>query len=166
MTDKPGIDETITAARTSCTQNGVRLTPKREKVLRVLLQNDRPLSAYDVVDLFKESFSENLPAMSAYRILTFLLENDFVHKLETTNQFMACRHICCDHLHEPPQFLICDKCNAVRELSIGKQTLNELNNGIEQSGFILVRKQLELHGLCKACQESNVDLQETDNHSD
>ncbi|WP_051227821.1 Fur family transcriptional regulator [Oceanospirillum beijerinckii] len=155
MSDQISVDDTVTKARQNCQQLGVRLTPKREKVLRVLLNADQPLSAYDVVDLFKEQFSENLPAMSAYRILTFLLDNGFVHKLETTNQFISCRHISCDHQHEPPQFLICDRCNAVKELSIGKQTLTELNNGIEQSGFVLVRKQLELHGLCQECQQKD-----------
>ncbi len=152
MSDTLSIDDTLDKARHDCQKNGVRLTPKREKVLKVLLQADQPISAYEVVDLFKEAFSENLPAMSAYRILTFLLDNGFVHKLETTNQFLPCRHICCEHQHEPPQFLICDQCHTVKELSISQQAMNELNNGIEQSGFILVRKQLELHGLCQSCQ--------------
>lgn len=141
-------------AKTRCQAVGVKLTNKRQKVLQVLLEADRPLSAYDLVDRFQLRFDEPLPVMSAYRMLTLLLENGFVHKLETTNQFLPCRHICCEHQHEPPQFLICDGCHQVKELSIGQQTLTELNNSIEQSGFILVRKQLELHGLCQQCQDA------------
>lgn len=147
------VEQTISHALKFCQESGVRLTPKREKVLRVLLEADNPLSAYDVVEQFRQDYSENLPAMSAYRILTFLLDNGFIHKLETTNQFLSCHHICCDHPHQPPKFLICDQCNTVKELTISQDTLNELNRGIEDAGFTLVRKQLELHGLCEQCQQ-------------
>jgi len=148
---KKDIEYAIEYALKTCQESGVRLTPKREKVLRVLLGAENPLSAYDVVEQFRQEYTENLPAMSAYRILTFLLDNGFVHKLETTNQFLTCHHMCCSHPHQPPQFLICDHCNAVKELSISQDTLNELNRGIEEAGFTLVRKQLELHGLCEHC---------------
>jgi len=150
---KRDVHQTISHALKSCQDSGVRLTPKREKVLRVLLEANCPLSAYDVVEQFRVNYSENLPAMSAYRILTFLLDNGFVHKLETTNQFLTCNHIRCDHPHQPPKFLICDQCNTVKELSINQETLSELNRGIEEAGFTLVRKQLELHGLCDQCQK-------------
>ncbi|OPX55852.1 Fur family transcriptional regulator, zinc uptake regulator [Oceanospirillum multiglobuliferum] len=148
------IAETLAYAKTRCQTLGVKLTAKRQKVLQVLLEANRPLSAYELVDRFQATFGTPLPAMSAYRMLTLLLDNGFVHKLETTNQFLPCRHICCEHQHEPPQFLICDSCHQVKELSIGQQTLTELNNSIEKSGFILVRKQLELHGLCQQCQDA------------
>lgn len=147
------IEHTLSHARQSCQESGVRLTPKREKVLRVLLSADSPLSAYDVVEQFRKDYAENLPAMSAYRILTFLLDNGFVHKLETTNQFLTCDHIRCAHPHQPPKFLICDQCNTVKELTISEDTLSELNRGIEEAGFTLVRKQLELHGLCEQCRK-------------
>lgn len=147
------IVEILAYAKKRCQSLGVKLTTKRQKVLQVLLESEHPLSAYELVERFHTRFDEPLPAMSAYRMLTLLLDNGFVHKLETTNQFLPCRHICCEHQHEPPQFLICDRCHQVKELSIGQQTLTELNNSIEQSGFILVRKQLELHGLCQQCRD-------------
>lgn len=128
------------------------MTEKRRKVLQILLQSNEPISAYEVSDRFKSNFDESLSAMSAYRMLDFLQENDLVHKLETTNQYLACSHITCEHQHRVPQFLICDRCHTVKEVGLRKSLLDELENSIGQTGFKLSSQQLELRGLCKNCQ--------------
>ena len=56
--------------------------------------------------------------MSVYRILDFLIHEELVHKLETASLYIACAHIACDHQHETPQFLICDRCFTVKEIGI------------------------------------------------
>lgn len=145
------IERALNKAQAQCRRNSLRLTDKRCKVLKILLQNYEPLSAYDIADQYKNTFTESLSAMSAYRMLDFLLQADLVHKLETTSQYLACSHISCEHAHEAPQFLICDRCHTVKELGLSKQLLNELNASIENAGFTLSNQQLELHGLCKDC---------------
>ncbi len=149
MTDK--IDSSLQDAQNQCNQTGLRLTDKRCKVLKILLQADEPLSAYDIADQFKTVFAEPLSAMSAYRMLDFLMQANLVHKLETSNQYLACSHISCKHDHELPQFLICDQCHTVKEIGLGKQLLQELKDSIENTGFVLSSQQLELHGVCEAC---------------
>lgn len=137
-----------------CQKLGGKLTDKRKNILLLLLSAQKPLSAYDLVDQYKTQFSENLPAMSVYRMLNFLLEVKLAHKLETTNQFVACSHIICEHDHEIPQFLICDQCHAVREIGVKKQLIEDLSESIESTGFSLSSQQLELHGLCGSCKKS------------
>ena len=146
------IDSCLQKAQSECSRTGLRLTDKRCKVLKILLQTAKPLSAYDIADQFKSVYAGSLSAMSAYRMLDFLMQANLVHKLETSNQYLACSHIRCEHEHELPQFLICDQCHTVKEIGLGKQLLKELKVSIENTGFVLSSQQLELHGLCEACQ--------------
>lgn len=151
------IDKSLQNAHNQCAQTGLRLTDKRCKVLKILLQADLPLSAYDIADQFKLIFAESLSAMSAYRMLDFLMQAGLVHKLETSNQYLACSHISCKHAHELPQFLICDQCHTVKEIGLGKQLLQELKASIENTGFVLSSQQLELHGVCEACRIKQIE---------
>ena len=146
------IDSSLQKAQSECSRTGLRLTDKRCKVLKILLQTAKPLSAYDIADQFKSVYAGSLSAMSAYRMLDFLMQANLVHKLETSNQYLACSHIRCEHEHELPQFLICDQCHTVKEIGLGKQLLKELKVSIENTGFVLSSQQLELHGLCEVCQ--------------
>jgi len=117
-----------------------------------LLASTTPLSAYEIVDRYKAQFQESLPVMSVYRMLDFLIQEKLVHKLETAGQYMSCAHIACDHQHETPQFLICDRCGSVKEIGIKKRIIEELERSIQSTGFMLAQKQLELHGVCEHCQ--------------
>ncbi len=142
---------TVAKAKSDCDKAGVKLTVKRQNILAVLLQSKAPLSAYDIVERYRKELGESLPAMSVYRILDFLVSNKLVHKLATTNQFLACAHIRCDHQHEIPQFLICDLCHAVEEVGLRRTLMKELQDSVERTGFVMAKPQLELHGTCAAC---------------
>lgn len=145
------IDSIVARAKAECEQAGVKLTPKRQNILMVLLRAESPLSAYDIVETYRELYGESLPAMSVYRILALLVDNKLVHKLETTNQFLPCAHITCNHEHEIPQFLICDRCHAVAEVGLRKTLIKELHDSVIKTGFELAHQQLELHGTCAKC---------------
>lgn len=113
--------------------------------------SEEPLSAYELADQFKADYQDSLSAMSAYRMLDFLMQANLVHKLETSGQYLACSHINCEHKHELPQFLICDQCHGVEEIGLSKQLIKELKDSIESTRFTLTSQQLELHGTCKDC---------------
>jgi Fur family transcriptional regulator, zinc uptake regulator len=134
-----------------CADQGARLTEKRRRVLQVVLESAEPLSAYQIADHYRDQYGKTLSVMSVYRMLNFLKENELVHRLETTNQYLPCSHISCQHAHEVPQFLICDKCRGVDEVGIRKEILQELGANIKDTGFALARQQLEFHGVCRAC---------------
>lgn len=151
------IDQTLERAQNICAGHGARLTDKRRRVLKVVLESAEPLSAYQIADLYRDEYGKSLSVMSVYRMLHFLKENELVHRLETTNQYLPCSHISCQHDHEVPQFLICDNCRGVDEVGIRKEILQELSANIEDTGFALARQQLEFHGLCRTCQEAGVD---------
>ncbi|WP_070965211.1 Fur family transcriptional regulator [Vibrio sonorensis] len=141
----------IRHAEKHCAARGTRLTAKRKQVLTGLIRSDRALSAYELVDFCKQQFGESLSAMSTYRILDFLEQMHLAHKLNSTNKFVACEHICRDHEHGVPQFLICHKCNSIKELTINPSTMTHIATDAHNEGFTLLSPQLEINCLCEAC---------------
>ena len=104
--NKQQLNRVIDKARHLCKSSGTRLTEKRRGVLEALLVSKIPLSAYEITDVINQADDKSILAMSVYRILEFLEAENLVHKLSSTNKYVACSHITCGHNHEIPQFLI------------------------------------------------------------
>lgn len=145
------VEKIIDHAEQQCIAQGSRLTTKRKQVLSGLLKSKKALSAYELIDFCKAEYGETMPAMSIYRILDFLQEEHLVHRLRLANKYVACAHITCDHAHEVPQFLICGKCQKVKEISISKTTRAELQESAGEAGFHLASPQLEMDCVCDNC---------------
>lgn len=145
------IAEILDHAEASCQSRGTRLTEKRKRILTGLLKSQKAQSAYELIEYIRNEFGESLPPTTVYRILDFLASENLVHKLHLANKYVACSHICCDHTHEVPQFLICDKCCNVKEIGVKKTLINTLKRNVEESGYLLKSPQLELHCLCQDC---------------
>jgi len=47
-----------------CKKNGIRLTERRKQVLRELLQSEKALSAYELIEDCNKSGGKNISAMS------------------------------------------------------------------------------------------------------
>ena len=153
MNESAEINKTLQNAEAMCRDAGVRFTLKRKRALALLLETPSPVSAYELIDLYNARYGEPLTAMSAYRMLNFLVEETLAHRLNSVNKYTACEHINCSHAHDLPQFLICDNCHSVSEAGIHKHTLDQLRADILKSGFSMYNQQLELHGLCSKCQQ-------------
>ena len=138
-------------AERQCRDHGARLTEKRKHVLSGLLQSDKALSAYELIEVCRNQFGETLPPMSMYRILDFLRRERLVHKLNLANKYVACSHITCDHAHAASQFLICVECQKVEEISVSRAVIGELESTIEKAGFRLATPQVEINCICDDC---------------
>lgn len=145
------VSDIIRQAEERCRASGARLTDKRKRVLACLLKSEKALSAYDLTGYWQQEFDETIPPMSVYRILAFLEAENLVHKLHLANKYVACSHIGCDHEHEVPQSLICDRCSSVKEIGIGRDLVNALEKNVQTAGYLLRSPQLELHCLCRGC---------------
>lgn len=148
------LKQTLGAAEQSCRASGARLTEKRRNVLAVLLRAKTPLSAYEIAEQYGRDYGEPIPAMSVYRMLDFLADENLAHKLNSENKYLACAHIACDHSHETPQFLICNRCSKVREIGIKPEVIAALRDTVEGAGYHLQTSQLELDCLCDECGRS------------
>ncbi|MDA7747028.1 transcriptional repressor [Psychromonas sp.] len=148
------IQNIIDHAEQHCSEHGEKLTEKRKKVLLGLLKSQRALSAYELIEYCKTEFNETLPAMSVYRILEFLQQQELVHKLNLANKFVACSHISCDHAHAFSQFLICNQCQKVKEININKSILQEIESNIAEADYRLISPHFEMDCLCNECEAS------------
>ena len=149
------LDSLLRAAEVSCAENGARLTQRRRQVLSELMQSSSPLSAYEVLDLCNRSTTSAMPAMSVYRILDFLEQQLLVHRLSTSNKYVSCSHIACDHKHfHATHFLLCEGCSSVEEVDATEEASEALEQMAKTVGFKLTTQQFELSGICTTCQNS------------
>jgi len=153
------LNNVLEKAEKYCQEKGQRLTHKRKLVLAALLQSQKAISAYELIDYCKDNFNEDIPAMSVYRILNFLQDQGLSHRLDLANKYVACSHIACGHKHNLSQFLICSECQHVEEISMDATTSKSLQAGIDKTGFHLSSSQLEFSGVCDKCttKQANVE---------
>ena len=136
-----------------CDEQNIKLTAKRKEILSSLLNSEKALSAYDLIKILKNQGGASIPAMSVYRILDFLENNSLVHKLKLANKYVACSHITCDHGHSSPQFLICNDCDSVKEISVDHQVMTALKSKVKSAGFSLRSPQIEMDCVCSKCDQ-------------
>ena len=141
--------ELLAQAEKLCAQRNVRLTPQRLEVLRLMRLQQGAISAYDLLDLLRESEPQAKPP-TVYRALDFLLEQGFVHKVESTNSYVLC-HLFDQPTHTSAMF-ICDRCGVVKE-ECAEGVEDIMHTLAARMGFALRHNVIEAHGLCSACVE-------------
>jgi Fur family zinc uptake transcriptional regulator len=142
-------DEFVSEVERVCRERGLRLTPLRADVLRLVAESDRPVKAYDLLDRIRASKAASAPP-TVYRALDFLLDHGFIHKLESINAFVACHHPSVQHT---VPFLICDNCHLAVEMEDERIPLL-LDDKARALGFTPQAQTLEVHGLCADCRKA------------
>lgn len=127
---------------------GMMLTPARQRIFDVLVQAQKPLGAYDIINHMAKVTGKGPAPISVYRALDYLVDMGCVHRLASRNAYLACGH---GHTgEEPVAFLICDACGGVSEVmsdALG-QSLGALARG---QSFTQRQSVIELAGLCAPC---------------
>ncbi len=123
----------------------LQLTPLRKKVFEYLLQDHRPIGAYEILDRLREDGFSSTPPI-AYRVLDFLIAEGFAHKIKKLNAFVACTNPGNRH---SPAFMICRKCKKVAEVHKG-ETAFDLKK-VSPTDFEIEESVIELIGVCKPC---------------
>lgn len=149
---KADCDSALKMAESVCKQAGRELKVKRQKVLQVLLSSPLPVSAYEITREYNKLTQPAIKAMSVYRILEVLVSVNLVHKLESTNKYIACRQECDNHNHPYSLFLICEACERVKEVCGTNEFIVHLTQAIAATGFTASDQQLEIMGRCEFCQ--------------
>jgi len=121
------------------------LTHNQAMVLDCLITEGRAMTAYELLDALR---ADGLRAPTqVYRALDALAARELVHRIETLNAFVACRHR--DH-RETAAFAICDDCRTIWEFTLPDET--GLTRLAYAKGFQIHRATVELHGRCDDCQ--------------
>lgn len=132
-----------------CGARGLRLTQLRREVLVLVARARKPVKAYDLLESLRDKHAGAAPP-TVYRALDFLLENGFIHKLESINAFVFCQHP--SEAHQVP-FLICDICAGAVEIC-DERVARLLGEQAREHGFKPRAQTLEVHGICESCRES------------
>ena len=137
----------IQAFENYCFENNLQGTTLRLKVLGFLLKDHRPLGAYEILDLLKHEGLSSKPPI-AYRVLDFLIEHGFAHKIQGLNAFVACAY---PGNHHSPTFMICRKCEKVAELKETRNSINLENSSVTK--FKIEEAFMEIRGICNSCKD-------------
>src|SRR5690606_19689226 len=141
------VEEALAVAESLCNSRGRRFTPIRRKVLELLLNHERSLKAYELLNEIR-AIHPNATPPTVYRALDFLLEEGLVHRVDTLNSFMACG----DAAGAPHNLLVvCTGCGAVAEIH-DDIVRNRLADRIKSVSYRLAGDEIEVKALCAACQ--------------
>jgi len=123
------------------------LTKNQALVMATLSQADGPLSAYGILDRLRD---EGIRApLQVYRALDKLVEFGMVHRLESLNAFVPCRHTDSEE-RDMVAFTICESCGSVAEITDG--SLDKRLKGLAtKADFKLRNSTIELLGICHDC---------------
>ena len=133
------------------TLESTNLTKNQQTVLNILEKSTEPLKAYAILfDIQKEGIKSPL---QVYRALDKLIEIGKVHKIESRNSYIACKHEGCS-AKTSTSFLICEKCDSVTELK-RNNLLSYFSKQAEKDNFQYRKHNLEIYGLCNNCKLKN-----------
>jgi len=107
----------------------------------------KPASAYEILDALR---GEGLRApLQIYRALTKLIESGAVHRIESLNAFVACKHHDCGS-SQVSIFMLCERCDAVTE-TVDTATAAALDAICTARQFSGARQMIEITGTCSSC---------------
>ncbi len=136
-----------------CSERGVQLTPIRQQVLELIWENHHAVKAYDLLERLKPLQSAAKPA-TVYRALDFLMEQGFIHRVESLNAFIGCTDLRTVHKQ---LLLICKQCQEVEERP-ANAVMQSLEQELQDAGFTAHHQAIEIHGICADCNQNNAEV--------
>jgi Fur family ferric uptake transcriptional regulator len=130
--------------------NEYKMTPKREQVLRVLLENkDKHLSAEEVYNLVKQK-APDVGLATVYRTLELFTSFDIIHSMDFGDgrkRYEFGSESADGHRHH---HLICEKCGKIIEMN--EDLLEDLEERVTLAyDFEVVDHELKVFGRCREC---------------
>ena len=134
--------------RRECTSRGLRLTPQRDVLLRVLSDTTGHPTADDLVQKVRGV----LPSVShatVYRNVQELVRAGLVGTLERAGGAVQFEINPDDHHH-----FVCRECGRVWDVYLDEVDVRVNNRRSQLKGFQIDRSEVQLRGLCDACRRS------------
>ncbi|MFB0186792.1 transcriptional repressor, partial [Xanthomonas euvesicatoria] len=83
----------VRAVERACSERGLRLTPIRANVLRLIADAGKPVKAYELLDWVREGKGVGAAAPPpVYPALDFLMANRFEHNLQSLKALLPSHH--------------------------------------------------------------------------
>jgi len=132
-----------------CRSNKLGFTDIRKLVFQIIIKNNKPIKAYQILDEIRNITNKPSHPPTVYRAIDFLIENGFVHKLNSINSFVGCFH---PKTHEECYFLICKKCNLYQECC-DDSLKDRISKTAVHNKFVISNTTLEIEGHCLDCSQ-------------
>lgn len=140
------IENLLDKAYKHCIKHGHRFTSPRERVLKILVNESKPLGAYDILQkLSNETDKPNPPTV--YRAIQFWHQEGFIHCIDSLKSYVACANG--QHFGQI-QFLICNRCDYVKELD-NIIDVSPVTKSAKSIDFSITSCTVEIKGLCINC---------------
>ncbi len=133
---------------------GLPVTSQRQAVAEVVFDSDEHLSVDDIERALRER-GMKVGKATIYRTLDLLVRSRLVEEHDFGEGFKRYEHRLSSHpVHA---HMICVECATVTEFE--SDELYRIEHRLKSDhGFIPVRRNLEVYGLCAACREAGVEL--------
>jgi len=141
------LNASISRVNEICRSNNLGFTDIRKQVFEIIIKNNKPIKAYEILDQIRNITNKPSHPPTVYRAIDFLIENGFVHKLNSINSFVGCFH---PKTHEECYFLICKKCNIYQECC-DDNLKDRISRTAIHNNFIISNTTLEIEGHCLDC---------------
>ena len=143
------LKESINKVEEICKSNKLVLTEIRRQVFEIIVKNNKPIKAYEILDKISNINNKPSHPPTVYRAIDFLIENGFVHKLNSINSFVGCFH---PKVHKDCYFLICKKCNIYQECC-DDSLKDRISKTAIHNNFVISNTTLEIEGHCLGCSQ-------------
>lgn len=123
-----------------------RNTKQKQLLLEILKEANRPMSINEIYSqlvlhlpkIAKSTIYRNIDSLLGQNLIDkyHLKDNEVFYRIKATQE---------EHKH----VVICDDCKKVFDLPMCP--IHELENAMEEEGFIITDHQIQIIGLCKTC---------------
>ena len=141
------VQDSIARVFEICELNSLVFTEIRQKIFEIIIKFKKPMKAYEILDVFTEFTGKRAHPPTIYRAIDFLIENGFIHKLNSINSYVGCFH---PKVHKECYFLICKICNIYKECC-DKNLTENIFKSANKRDFIVSNTTLEIEGHCNDC---------------
>lgn len=140
------IDDALKKAEKICRNKGLKFTKLRHRVLKLIWKSHGYVKAYDLLEELKKIDNSAKPP-TIYRTLDFLIDNGFIHRIQSLNAFVGCSH---PQKHKECYFLICKDCQNIEECC-SEKIEKFVSSTSGKNNFLPSKVTLEISGVCQEC---------------
>lgn len=144
---QPNLQGRILEMKQALLDSGVSITPRREKLLEVLIASDKHPSASEIHKGVRRYFPGTSLA-TIYNTIELLKETGQVLEIE----FSGAANRYDGRIPDSHPHLICLECERVDDLHLAEDD-GPLGEIAKATGYQIVRRRIDYYGICPECQD-------------